>query len=330
VRLATLPNGTRDGRLWIVSSDGTRAQPAGDEFPHLRGALEEWDRVRPLLAAMARDLDADPEAGTPFDEGEALAPLPRTWQWLDASAFLNHGALLSRSLNMDPIVSPVPLMYQGLSHEFIAPRAGAPAWRPDDGDLDFEGEFAVILRDVPAGVDAVEASDYIALITFVNDWSLRSLVREEMMRMFGFIEGKPATTMAPLVVTPDELGDGWRDGRISLALSVELNGARFGDVPASQMDYSFGELIAYAARTRNLAAGTVIGSGTVSNTSYAELGSACIAERRGIEIIDTGAATTPYLSEGDRVTMRVTSGARSLFGTIDQTVVRAPTAHATR
>jgi fumarylacetoacetate (FAA) hydrolase len=329
VRLATLPNGTRDGRLWIVSSDGTRAQPAGEEFPHLRGALEEWDRVEPLLTAIARDLDADPEAGTPFDEVEALAPLPRTWQWLDASAFLNHGALLSRSLNMDPIVSPVPLMYQGLSHEFIAPRAGAPAWRPDGGDLDFEGEFAVILRDVPAGVDAAEASDYIALITFVNDWSLRSLVREEMMRMFGFIEGKPATTMAPLVVTPDELGDGWRDGRISLALSVELNGTRFGDVPASQMDYSFGELIAYAARTRNLAAGTVIGSGTVSNTSYAELGSACIAERRGIEIIDTGAATTPYLSEGDRVTMRVTSGARSLFGTIDQTVVHAPTAHAT-
>ena len=256
----------------------------------------------------------------PFDESAALAPLPRTWQWLDASAFLNHGALLSRSLDMDPIVSPVPLMYQGMSHEFLAPHDDVTLWGPD-GDLDFEGEFAVILRDTPAGIDAQSALEHIALVTFVNDWSQRAIVVEEMGRRFGFIEGKPATTMAPIVATPDELGDAWHDGRITASLTVALNGERFGEVPAGEMDYTFGELIAYAARTRNLAAGTVIGSGTVSSTRYAETGSACIAERRGIEILETGTASTPYLRSGDRVSMRVEIDGDVVFGRLDQTVV---------
>ena len=320
MRLATLPNGTRDGAIHLVARDGTRAVSATAIAPTLLTALEEWERIRPDLEALAAELETGAVATVPFDESAALAPLPRTWQWLDASAFLNHGALLSRSLNMDPIVSPVPLMYQGMSHEFLAPHDDVTLWGPN-GDLDFEGEFAVILRDTPAGIDARSALEHIALVTFVNDWSQRAIVVEEMGRRFGFIEGKPATTMAPIVATPDELGDAWHDGRITASLTVGLNGERFGEVPAGEMDYTFGELIAYAARTRNLAAGTVIGSGTVSSTRYAETGSACIAERRGIEIIDTGAPSTPYLRSGDRVTMHVEIDEGVVFGRLDQTVV---------
>lgn len=320
MRLATMRNGTRDGALHVVARDGGRAVSAQSVAPTLLAALEDWERVGPELEVLAADLDARDAVTVPFADSAALAPLPRTWQWLDASAFLNHGALLSRSLGMDPIVSPVPLMYQGMSHEFLAAHDATPLWNPR-GDLDFEGEFAVILRDTPAGIDADAAIEHIALVTFVNDWSQRAVVVEEMGRRFGFIEGKPATTMAPIAATPDELGDAWNDGRITATLTVELNGERFGEVPGSEMDYSFGELIAYAARTRNLAAGTVIGSGTVSSTRYAETGSACIAERRGIEIIRDGAASTPYLRDGDRVTMRVELDGDVVFGRLDQIVV---------
>ncbi|MEN2738414.1 fumarylacetoacetate hydrolase family protein [Microbacterium sp. X-17] len=320
MRLATMRNGTRDGALHVVTRDGARAASAEGVAPTLLAALEEWERVRPDLEGLAADLEAGRLAGVPFDEARALAPLPRTWQWLDASAFLNHGALLSRSLGIDPILSPVPLMYQGMSHEFLPPHEAATLWNPR-GDLDFEGEFAVILRDTPAGIDPEAAREHIALVTFVNDWSQRAIVVEEMGRRFGFIEGKPATAMAPIAATPDELGDAWQDGRITASLTVGLNGERFGAVPAGEMDYDFGELIAYAARTRNLAAGTVIGSGTVSSTRYAETGSACIAERRGIEIIQTGTASTPYLRDGDRVTMRVEIDGDVVFGRLDQAVV---------
>jgi fumarylacetoacetate (FAA) hydrolase len=323
MRLATMPNGTRDGELCVVAADGVRAAFARQVAPTLRDALEDWSGAQPLLEQIARGLDADPASGVTFEESAALAPLPRTWQWLDASAFLNHGNLLSRSLGIDPIVATVPLMYQGMSHEFIAPRADSPLWSRD-GDLDFEGEFAVVLTDTPAGVNATDALDHIALIVLVNDWSLRAVVLEEMSRKFGFIAAKPATTIAPLAVTPDELGDSWQDGRIDLALSVDLNGETFGIVPANEMDYSFGDLISHAAQTRNLAAGTIIGSGTVSNTRYADVGSACIAERRGIEIIEGGRARTPYLIEGDRVEMQVIHWGRSLFGVIDQRIVAPP------
>ncbi|GAA5092278.1 fumarylacetoacetate hydrolase family protein [Microbacterium yannicii] len=321
MRLATMRNGTRDGALHLVARDGIRAASAQAVAPTLLAALEEWPRVRADLEALAAELEAGGPSTIPFDDSLALAPLPRTWQWLDASAFLNHGALLSRSLGMDPIVSPVPLMYQGMSHEFLAPHEPVTLWNPR-GDLDFEGEFAVVLRETPAGIDADAALEHIALVTFVNDWSQRAIVVEEMGRKFGFIEGKPATTMAPVAATPDELGECWQDGRITATLTVALNGERFGEVPAGEMDYSFGELIAYAARTRNLAAGTVIGSGTVSSTKYAETGSACIAERRGIEIIQTGSASTPYLRDGDRVSMRVEINGDTVFGRVDQTVVR--------
>jgi fumarylacetoacetate (FAA) hydrolase len=318
MRLATMPNGTRDGVLVVVSSDGSKAAETA-AAPTLLHALEHWTDVAPQLRALAAEVDADQVWTSPFSDTEALAPLPRTWQWLDASAFLEHGKLLARSLDMPEIVSPVPLMYQGLSHQFLRPVSDVP-FATDDADIDFEGEYAVILSDVPAGVSAAEAEDYIALVTFVNDWSFRRLIGEEMGRKFGFIQAKPATGAAPLAATIDELGEGWRDGRVDLALSVRLNGERFGDVPGSQMSYSFGELIAYAAENRDLPAGTILGSGTVSNTAYLEVGSACIAERRGIEMIHGEGPTTPYLRYGDRVEMSVDHEGRSLFGRLSQRV----------
>jgi fumarylacetoacetate (FAA) hydrolase len=319
MRLATTADGTRDGELWVVSRDGTRAVSGSTVAPSLRVALEEWESASAPLQRFADSLESDENAAAPFDAASLRAPLPRTWQWLDGSAYLNHGALMSRSLGIEPIIAPIPLMYQGMSHEFIAPTADARLWRPDV-ELDFEGEFAVILRDTPAGVSAEDALDYVALVTFVNDWSLRAVVREEMGRRFGFIEGKPATGMAPFAVTPDELGDAWRDGKLHLTLTVERDGELFGQVPSDEMDYTFGELIAAAARNRDLPAGTLIGSGTVSSSRYAETGSACIAERRGIEIIDQGAARTPYLAPGETVRMRVEHEGRSVFGDLVQTV----------
>jgi fumarylacetoacetate (FAA) hydrolase len=319
MRLATMPDGTRDGRLVVVSSDGKRAaRPAAAST--LLDALERWADVEPQLREFARAVDADDTVGAPFDETEALAPLPRTWQWLDASAFLEHGKLLSKSLGMEPIVASVPLMYQGLSHQFLQPVADVP-FASADADIDFEGEFAVILRDVPAGVSADAALEYIALITFVNDWSFRRTIGEEMGRKFGFIQAKPATGAAPLAATSDELGEGWAAGRVHLPLSVRLNGKRFGDVSGTQMSYSFGDLIAFAAENRDLPAGTILGSGTVSSTDYLEVGSACIAERRGIEMIHAGGATTPYVTYGDEVEMFVESGERSLFGRLRQRAV---------
>lgn len=319
MRLATMPNGTRDGALVVVSSDGKRAAQSGVAGTIL-AALERWTEVEPRLRELGRQVDADEVPTVPFADAEAIAPLPRTWQWLDASAFLEHGKLLSKSLGMEPIAADVPLMYQGLSHQFLPPVCDVP-FATDDDDIDFEGEYAVILRDVPAGVSVDEAGDYIALITFVNDWSFRRRIGAEMGRKFGFIQAKPATGAAPLVATPDELGDGWADGRVRLPLSIRLNGERFGDVPGSQMSYSFGELIAYAAENRDLPAGTILGSGTVSSTEYLAVGSACIAERRGIEMIHEGGATTPYLKYGDEVEMSVEHEGRSLFGRLSQRAV---------
>jgi fumarylacetoacetate (FAA) hydrolase len=319
MRLATLPNGTRDGSLVVVSSDGTRCIESA-AAPNLLAALESWDTVEDSLRTLGRQLDVDQVAGAPFLEALALAPLPRTWEWLDASAFLNHGILLSRGLGIEPIISPVPLMYQGLSDQFLPPAAKVP-FKSTGAEIDFEGEFAVILRAVPAGVSASDAEKYIALITVVNDWSLRQIAGDEIKRGFGFLQAKPPTGAAPLAVTPDELGAYWRGGRVRSALSIRLNGERFGDVPADQMDYSFGELIAFASENRDLPAGTILGSGTISSREYLDVGSACIAERRGIERIHHGGPITPFLQFGDRVEMWVDVQGRSLFGLLSQMVV---------
>ncbi len=247
------------------------------------------------------------------------APLPRAWQWLDGSAFPTHGDLMQQALNLPPIETDKPLMYQGMSHQFIAPTDDVPLPSEADG-IDFEGEFGVITGEVPMGCSAAEALAHVRLIVLINDWSLRAIAPIEMKTGFGWVQAKPACSIAPFAVTPDELGDAWRDGCVCLPLTVEVNGRWFGSPVGDAMAYGFHELIAHAAHSRSLPAGTVIGSGTVSNPDHARVGSTCISECRAIEMIEHGAPRTAFLSFGDSVVMHVGNG---LLGTINQKVVAA-------
>jgi fumarylacetoacetate (FAA) hydrolase len=243
----------------------------------------------PVLARLAALVDAG--GGGALDGTRLAAPLPRTWQWLDGSAFNQHGDLMQVAFNLPPIETDRPLMYQGVSDRFYGPTDDVPFPSEADG-IDFEGEFGVIVDAVPMGVAPEEAAAHIKLVVQINDWSLRAIAPVEMKTGFGWVQAKPPCAMAPFAVTPDELGADWRDGRVCAELSVTWNGAPFGQVKGDQMAFSFPELVAHAARTRDLVAGTVIGSGTVSNAEY-DGGSACISERRAIEIIADGKPTTP-------------------------------------
>ncbi|MBB3219556.1 fumarylacetoacetate hydrolase family protein [Pseudoduganella umbonata] len=328
MKFATLKSAAPDGRLAVVSRDLSRAVDAGSIAATLLDAVERWDDVQAPLRALYDSLnEGSAEGSFPFDPAACAAPLPRTWQWCDASAFLNHGRLMERAFNTEPIpdFDTIPVMYQGASDDFLGPRDDVPL--PDESlGIDFEGEFGVITGPVPMGADAAAALRQVRLLVQINDWSLRKLGPREMKTGFGFFQCKPSTSFAPVAITPDELGDAWHDGRVKLDLHVQWNGAWFGNPNGAEMNYSFGQLIAHAARTRRLSAGTVIGSGTVSNESRAA-GSACIAERRVIEIIDDGAPRTEFMRFGDRVWMEARDGAGNApFGTIDQRVVLAPAA----
>ncbi len=324
MKLATLTNGTRDGRLAIVSHDLARVAPADDIAATLQDAIERWAAVEPALKARAALLEAGKAEGAiDFATAEVLAPLPRAWQWLDGSVYGTHGDLLQKMMGLAPNPSGRPLMYQGISDTILPPTANAPFVSEDDG-IDFEGEFGVIVDEVPIGTTPEDAAKHIRLIVQINDWSLRVLGKIEMQTGFGWIHAKPPIAMAPVAVTPDSLGDAWRDGQVDLALLVDWNGKRFGAAEGHAMDYNFPELIAHAARTRTLCAGTIIGSGTVSNANYAEVGSSCIAEVRAVEVIADGAPTTSFMRFGDRVRMEVkTRDGSPVFGVIEQTVVRA-------
>jgi fumarylacetoacetate (FAA) hydrolase len=318
MRLATLRDGTPDGALVVVSADASRCLPTGTS---LIDAIADWTAVAPALHALADRVAAG--EGDVLDPALLAAPMPRSWQWLDGSAFNQHGALMQVAFNQPPIETDRPLMYQGVSDRFYGPGDPVPFADPADG-IDFEGEFGVIVDAVPMGTPAAAAAAHIRLIVQINDWSLRTLAPVEMKTGFGWIQAKPPCSMAPFAVTPDELGADWRDGRVAADLLVEWNGARFGLVRGDEMAFSFGELVAHAARTRDLVAGTIIGSGTVSNAAYATRGSACISERRAIEIIAGGKPETPFMAHGDRVRMQaITSDGRTPFGTIDQVVARA-------
>ncbi|AOJ94828.1 fumarylacetoacetate hydrolase family protein [Burkholderia multivorans] len=325
MKFATLPGAGADGRLVLVSRDLRHALDAAPTAATLLDAIERWDDVAPKLQAHYDDLNAGRAAGAfPFDPGVCMAPLPRSPQWCDGSAFLNHGRLMERAFNTPPIpdFDTVPVMYQGASDDFLGPTQDVPL--PDEADgIDFEGEFGVVVGRVPMAVPAAQALAYVRLIVQINDWSLRGLGPREMKSGFGFLQAKPSSSFAPVAITPDELGSNWRDGRVQLRLHVEWNGEWFGHPSGSEMNFSFADLIAHAARTRRLSAGTIIGSGTVSNVSRTA-GSACIAERRVIEIVDQGEAKTAFMRFGDRVTMaaRDAEGAAP-FGVIDQRVVRA-------
>lgn len=320
MRLATIADGSRDGRLVVVSS-GLDQAIALQPWPTLQAALEDWGAAKPALQAASAGLDRSPDAFD-FDPKGALAPLPRAWQWLDGSAFHSHGDLMQKVFNMDATPKDRPLMYQGLSDTFYSSTQDVPF--PDEADgIDFEGEFGVIVDETPMGASPDEADKHIRLVVQINDWSLRSIAPIEMRTGFGWVQAKPPCSMAPIAVTPEELGASWRDGRVDLALEVTWNDRPFGAAKGHAMAFSFPELVSHAARTRRLCAGTVIGSGTVSNANFREIGSSCIAERRGIEILDQGSASTAYMRFGDEVSMtaRDASG-HPFFGSIRQRVVQ--------
>lgn len=314
MRLATLKNGSRDGQLIVVSSDGGHYAPA--TVVTLQEAMERWEEVAPALAAIN-------DFPLPLDLAAVMAPMPRAWQWLDGSAFESHGDLMDKVVGVSVEKTGRPLMYQGISDRFYSGRDDVQM--PDEAlGIDFEGEFGIIVDAVPMGTSAEEAKKHIRLIVQINDWSLRALAGPEMKTGFGWVQAKPACSMAPFAVTPDELGGDWRNGRVCMDLIVDWNGKRFGAANGEPMSFGFHELVAHAARTRHLVAGTVIGSGTVSNENFREIGSSCIAERRGIEIVDEGAPRTEFMKFGERVRMEGrTSDGRAPFGVIDQQVVAA-------
>jgi fumarylacetoacetate (FAA) hydrolase len=326
MKFATLHDGSLDGRLLIVSRDLQRAVAVPDIAPSLLHALQHWDALQPALARRATALEAGTLADSvAFDPSACAAPLPRSPQWLDASAFLNHGHLMEQAFNTPPIplFDSVPVMYQGASDDFLGPHADVPLPSEADG-IDFEGEFAVVCGPVPMGATPEVALGSVRLILQANDWSLRALGPHEMKTGFGFLQAKPSTAFAPVAVTPDELGDSWRDGRVQLRLQVQWNGERFGEPHGGEMNFGFGQLIAHAARTRRLTAGCIVGSGTVSNVARSA-GSACIAERRVIEKIDSGEIRTPFMRFGDRVRLQAMfdDGREGPFGVIEQRVVVA-------
>lgn len=323
MRFSTMPDGTADGRLHVVSRDNARARPA-DAAHTLQQLLEGWENLAPLLEEEYQALNSGgSEGAVDFLPERAMAPLPRAWQWLDGSAYDSHGDLMKQLVGFDAKQGlDIILMYQGISDRFLGPTEDARF--PSEADqIDFEGEFGVITDAVPMGISREDASSHIRLLVQINDWSLRRLAPVEMKSGFGVMQCKPRCSMAPVAVTPDELGENWRDHQIGLALEVDFNGERFGAANGYAMSAGFDELVAHAAYSRDLVAGTVIGSGTVSNANFREIGSSCIAERRGIETIDQGAPQTDFMRYGDRVRMeaKLPSG-EPLFGAIAQQVVR--------
>ena len=324
MKLASLKGG-RDGRLVVVSRDLTRAIAASGIAPSLQAALDDWARAKPALESLAESLDSGRAGGIAFDARDALSPLPRAYHWVDGSAYVNHVELVrkARGAKMPESFWTDPLVYQGGSDDFLPPTADAP-FASEGWGIDLEGEVAVITDDVPMGTTAAAARERIQLVMLVNDWSLRNLIPAELEKGFGFYQSKPATAFSPVAVTPDELGDAWRDARVHLPLVVEVNGGPFGHPNAGiDMTFDFGQLIAHAARTRRLGPGSIVGSGTVSNTDRGS-GSTCLAERRMLETLDLGKPMTPFLSFGDRVRIEMFDAAgRSIFGAIDQRVVKA-------
>lgn len=333
MKLASLKGG-RDGRLVVVSDDLAWYAPADQIAPTMQAALDGWDEVAPRLRLLAQDLAHEAIPRERFHERDAAAPLPRAYQWADGSAYVNHVELVrkARGAEMPATFWTDPLMYQGGSDGFLAPRDPIPL-ADESWGCDMEGEICVVTGDVPMGADRATALAAIRLVGLVNDVSLRNLIPGELAKGFGFFQSKPASALSPVLVTPDALGDAWADGRLHRPLLVDLNGEPFGRADAGvDMTFDFGTLIAHAARTRALSAGTIIGSGTVSNRDAAGgpgrpvaeggLGYSCIAEIRMIETIAAGAPRTPFLKAGDVVRIDCHDARHhSIFGAIEQTVV---------
>lgn len=326
MRVATLEDGSRDGRLAVVRRDGDALARAAGIAPSLQAALDDWGRCEPLLRALAAELDAGRIPGEPVVPERLRAPLPRAYEWVDASAFLNHVRLVrkARGVEPPPTLETDPLVYQGGSGVLLGPRDAIPLLDPRFG-LDFEGEVCVILGDVPQGIRAADVARHVRLLCLANDVTLRNLVPDELAKGFGFFQSKPATAFSPFAATPDELGPAWKDGRLHLRLSVLYNGEQVGACDAGpEMHFSFFDLVQHVARTRGFVAGTILGSGTVSNADRAR-GVSCLAERRMLEILDAGPGgkpRTPFMKVGDRIELDMQdAGGRSIFGKIAQEVV---------
>ncbi|WP_411817731.1 fumarylacetoacetate hydrolase family protein [Hyphococcus sp. DH-69] len=332
MKLASLKSG-RDGKLVVVSNDLTRYTDAGRVAPTLQAALDDWENVAPGLRELAQGVETGSVPVERFHEREAASPLPRAYQWADGSAYINHVELVrkARGAEVPESFYEDPLMYQGGSDSFLGPRDAIRMPQDEGWGIDMEGEVAVITGDVPMGVSADEAGDYIRLVMLVNDVSLRGLIPGELAKGFGFFQSKPSSAFSPVAVTPDALGDAWKDSSLHLPLLVRYNGEPFGQAHAGKdLTFNFAQLIAHAARSRPLCAGTIIGSGTVSNKldggpgkpiSEGGDGYSCIAEIRMIETIKNGEPKTPFMRFGDTVEIKMKdSDGRSIFGSIDQKV----------
>jgi fumarylacetoacetate (FAA) hydrolase len=323
MKLASVRDGSRDGRLVVVKRDGSAMVHAPDPWATMQRALDDWDAAELVLRKLAESIDRGMIQGVVIDAAQLAAPLPRAYEWVDGSAFLNHVILVRKARNaaVPPTLETDPLVYQGGSGDMMGPRDAIVLRDPTWG-LDYESEVCVILGDVPIGTLAADAGKYIRLVLLANDCTLRSLVPDELAKSFGFFQSKPATAFSPFAVTPDELGEAWLGGRAFVRVVSTYNGKVIGDCHAGpEMHFSFCDLIQHIAKTRRFVAGTILGSGTVSNADR-ERGVSCLAERRMIEIIDKGKPQTTFMAVGDRIEIEAFDAAgTSHFGKIDQKVV---------
>ena len=325
MKLATIKNGTRDGRLVVVSRDLSKMRDVTDIAPTLQSALDDWDNLSPHLTVKFDELEAGrADDAVDFDPGQAHSPLPRAYHWVDGSAYVNHVELVrkARGAQMPDTFWHDPLVYQGGSDDFLGPRDDVPV--PDEKyGIDMEAETAVITSDVPMGTKAEDAAPYIKLLMIVNDVSLRGLIPGELAKGFGFYQSKPSTAFSPVAITPDELGDAYKDGTFDLPLTTHLNGEQFGAPRCGvDMTFNFLQLIQHVTLTRRLGAGAIIGSGTISNYDRS-LGSSCIAEKRMLETIEHGEPRTSFMKFGDQVRIEMMNeSGQSVFGAIDQKIVK--------
>ncbi|MBC6414927.1 MAG: fumarylacetoacetate hydrolase family protein [Bdellovibrionales bacterium] len=321
MKLGSLKSSSRDGTLVVISKDNTKYSIATEIAPNLRTALENWSQVKFSLEELYKKLNAGKGGFQPVQEEDFLSPLPRSFQWIDGSTFIQHIKLVrkSRQVPLPETLETIPLVYQGAGDSFLSPTEDIPQESFSHG-TDFEAEVAVIVDDVPMGVSAIEALNHIVLFMLVNDISLRAIALEELKRGFGFLQSKPSSSFAPFAVSSEELGENWKEGRIHLPLLVNFNGKTFGKAHAGEMHFHFGELISHCAKTRSLTAGTIIGSGTVSNEDFSK-GSSCLVEKRTLEKIQTGKIKQNFMKEGDRVEIKMLDQqGQNIFGTISQKV----------
>jgi len=324
MKLATRKNGTRDGELLVISRDNSRAVVATSVAPTMQALMDDWAGLSSKIEALFEALESG-DCADAFDVDPATlhSPLPRAYGWIDGSAYINHIVLVRKARGAEPpaTLETDPLVYQGGSDTFLGPRDDIPladtAW-----GCDFESEIAIIMDDTPQGVQPEDVHNYVRLVMLCNDVSLRNLIPGELAKSFGFFISKPSSAFSPFAVTPDELGDAWKGGRMYLPLITHHNGEKYGDPDAGpEMHFSFFDIVSHVCKTRSLSAGTIVGSGTISNKDVSR-GSSCLAEKRMLEKIATGEFKTPFMAYGDTVAIEMFNAAGdSIFGRIEQTVV---------